>query len=327
MFGLDQTEVREQLLSQPHRFSYIQAMRLLTAGLPESDKNIRSRSALSLGFSANELADLTVEDEKITLTTYTLGLYGIASPLPSFYTEELLEESRQDEDVQRDFLDLLVEPIYQQYFKAWQKYRLLPWLVERNDCEQSSRLFSLLGNSRSFSDPQDEYDAYELLPYAGLFSQIRRSANSLKSLVQALVGNKASVSVMQWVPKWVDIPPEQHCLLGDMNNQLDGYCYLGSQIQDCSNNIQISIRTMDYGLFISFLPDGVKYQKLLRTLRKYLHENLDISLQLDFERTQDTRTALGNDRSGLLGLNSSLGNGLCSLVFPLDYVSEGGKAV
>ncbi|MFO8111269.1 MAG: type VI secretion system baseplate subunit TssG [Desulfosalsimonadaceae bacterium] len=41
------------------------------------------------------------------ITANFLGLYGISSPLPTFYTEELMHEAAEDESVCRDFIDVI----------------------------------------------------------------------------------------------------------------------------------------------------------------------------------------------------------------------------
>ncbi|EOD79735.1 putative protein ImpH/VasB [Grimontia indica] len=326
MSSLNKRQPIDLLFEEPHKFTYIQAIRLLNSGLTETKNKIKSRSTLSLAFSANHLESIVKDNDHIEITTNILGLYGIASPLPTFYTEELLAEFRNDETVQRDFLDLLVEPVYEQYFQAWEKYRLISWLVERNDQAKTSHLFSFLGQCIPATSAQDEFDAFELLPYAGLFTQTRRSAYGLKSVVQELVGNDASVSIYQWYPKWVDVPSSQLCLLGQQNTHLNGECYLGEQLLDCANNIQIRITTHDYTLFLGLMPDGNKHRKLLRTLKKYIQEGLDVNLDLRYERLEGTQSYLGDDNSALLGLNSSLGNGLFKLNFQLDYFSVDGTS-
>ncbi|SFP38053.1 type VI secretion system baseplate subunit TssG [Enterovibrio norvegicus] len=326
MSRLNQRPVIDLLFEAPYKFTYIQAIRLLNSGLEGSNTKVTSRSALSLAFSANHLESVVKEDDRVEITTNILGLYGIASPLPTFYTEELFEEFRNDETAQRDFLDLLVEPIYKQYFQAWEKYRSISWLVERNDQSKTNHLFSFLGNTHPPPSAQDEFDAFELLPYAGLFTQTRRSAYGLKSVVQELVGNHATVSIYQWYPKWVDVPSNQLCLLGQKNTYLNGGCYLGEQIRDCANNIQIGVTTHDYLLFLGLIPNGDRHIKLLRTLKKYIQEGLDVNLDLRYERLEDTQTYLGDDNSALLGLNSSLGNELFTLNFQLDYFSVDGES-
>lgn len=44
-----------------------------------------------------------------------LGLYGSSSPLPIYYSEDLIRDQADDNDSTTDFLGFLNEPIYEQY--------------------------------------------------------------------------------------------------------------------------------------------------------------------------------------------------------------------
>ncbi len=45
------------------------------------------------------------EDERFEVQVNFLGLYGTSSPLPVFYTEDLIDEASDDESVAREFIE------------------------------------------------------------------------------------------------------------------------------------------------------------------------------------------------------------------------------
>ena len=67
---------------------------------PPFARNVLVRPHLSLAFPAADITDVQAPDAPDSpppawrLTTTLLGLYGTMGPLPTFYTEELLDEAR-----------------------------------------------------------------------------------------------------------------------------------------------------------------------------------------------------------------------------------------
>ena len=69
----------------------------------------------------------------------------LVTPLPTWYTEDLIEEKRLDESASRDFLACLSGPFYHLFFRALTKYRLPLKLAEEQSPIALDILFSLLG--------------------------------------------------------------------------------------------------------------------------------------------------------------------------------------
>src|ERR1043165_7020806 len=99
--------LRELLLFEPYRFSFFQAVRLLTrlhgerepvgGDGPPSREVVRFRSHVSLGFPPSEIHDLTEHPDgqgTPTMTVAFMGLTGTAGVLPRHYTEHLLERMK-----------------------------------------------------------------------------------------------------------------------------------------------------------------------------------------------------------------------------------------
>ena len=104
-----------------------QALRLLdrahaeSPDLPSFEKDVAIRPHLSLAFPAADITEIRTPPAgppAWQLTTTLLGLYGTMGPLPTFYTEELLDEARNDESLSRDFLDILNNRLYHLLYAA-----------------------------------------------------------------------------------------------------------------------------------------------------------------------------------------------------------------
>src|SRR5689334_521020 len=105
--------LEEDLLRRGHEFSYHQAMRLLSmlaqAGEEEgiTPTKVRIRPELSLAFPCADLAGVEKGEEGYLVQLSLFGLYGQASPLPTFYTEQLLDEASAEVLSTRHFIDIL----------------------------------------------------------------------------------------------------------------------------------------------------------------------------------------------------------------------------
>jgi len=99
------TGLKIELLKHGHEFSFFQAIRLLrlinpsgseSQAFSESCDHISVVPHLSLGFPASDLEKIEELEgnhpPRYKITANFLGLYGSSSPLPTWYTEELLEE-------------------------------------------------------------------------------------------------------------------------------------------------------------------------------------------------------------------------------------------
>ncbi|MCL9782504.1 type VI secretion system baseplate subunit TssG [Vibrio sp. S4M6] len=317
-------DVIDHLHAKPEHFSHVQAIRLLRwqaaqEGVCVDDfvkSRIRTRPELSLAFQPTELAELDIQDNKTQLTATFMGLYGAASPLPTFYTEELFEEARNDASESRDFLDIVNQVFFHQYFEAWSKYRLLPQVVEEKKSQVIERLLCLAGVSLNSID-QDH--AQELIRYAGILSQVPRSALGMSSMIADAVG--AQVDVEELVGKWERIPDDQLMSLGERNHSLGEDAYLGSEILDYSGGCILHIHTDQRNVFHGLLPGGHLFRKMKRLLRHYLVEPIEIEMKIWPQATISVPSILGNVEGVLLGFDACLGQQSGAVSVPL-FTSE-----
>lgn len=313
----------EELWSNPRSFSFVQAVRLMRnvqGGRSREEaehfllKRLRVRALLSLGFPATDMADLEVlppedgetdlDSSRIRITATFLGLYGPSSPLPTFYTEELLDEQAEDRSVSRDFLDVVGGGFFNLFFLAWTRYRLALKAYEERDPATLERLFSLVG----LGDPEIR-DVFKnpgrLLRAAGLLTQFPRSAAGLRGLVADRVG--APVRVVQCVRHNVPIPPDQRCALGAETASLGETAWLGSHVRDDTGKFRLEIGPMKVEAFRASTPGGSWHEGCLRLVRFYCTEPLeyDILFRLDPEDLEGAR--LGQGHWSRLGCDTWLG--------------------
>ncbi|HEX4128836.1 MAG TPA: type VI secretion system baseplate subunit TssG [Pirellulales bacterium] len=128
--------VAAQLLNEPYRFDFFQAVRVLARIFPRrqpvghdgaaSDEIVRFRSYMSLAFPPSEIHDMLppVEpDGPPRMVVAFMGLTGPSAVLPRHYTELLLERARQKDRTLYDFLDLFHHRLVSLFYRAWEKCR------------------------------------------------------------------------------------------------------------------------------------------------------------------------------------------------------------
>lgn len=310
-----QLSIKDDLLQNTPAFSFFQAIRLLRyfagrEGMHDDERflndNLRIRPDLSLGFPGTDITLLheTRDDTsfKYHIEATFLGLYGASSPLPTFYTEELLDDESEDTSVVRDFVDIVNTPLYPLLIRAWTKYRMLIKVVDENDQDYLERLFCLCGVGLPELRENVQHPR-KLLRYIGLFSQWPRSALGLETLLSDALGN-VEVHVEPCVQRRVPIPEDQRIILGSENNQLGEDAVLGTLVDDRLGMIAVNIGPLPAEDYHACLPGTDRYEWIVQLIRMYLVEPLACRLVLVMAPDEVRHAALGSFTWGALGLDT-----------------------
>lgn len=309
--GIADAPLLEELLAHGHQFSFVQVLRLARRYLqqhggvtppevPWQDR-VRIRPELSLAFPAADVAKVEGDAAELRITATFLGLYGSASPLPTFFTEELLEEQAGDGSVLRHFFDVVHQRLYHLYFECWSKYNLLHQVVEDNSAAARQRLFCLIGlGEKELAESVPE--AFSLLRYAGLLSQFPRSASGLQSLLRDSL-QEPNIRILQNIHRRVPIPEDQRLRLGLSGCRLGVDAVLGSHMDDVMGKFRIAIGPLSWEDYNSLVPGTPRYLKLCRLVAFYLPDPLEYDLELILAAGQARPLRLG-DPEARLGLNT-----------------------
>ena len=305
--GATTTPIKSRLLEKGSDFTFFQAYRLLrNQALLEGrdERAIKVRPELSLSFPENDIKTITENEDGYQLTANFLGLYGVLSPLPTFYTEDLLEEQLADRTAGREFLDLLNQDIYPMFFNAWLKSKPHLRLIEFDDRQLLKLFYSLVG----FSEPekhinQPGFDS--LLRFAGIFTQFPQSALGLQTILAGVYPD-LEVKIVQLDLRTLAIPADQQCKLGVQANTLGEDAHLGQQIKTRSNNITIQMHHVSQTLFEQLQVGQHEYERLCFLVRTYLVDPLNIHLDLHLQKGAAKKTVLGFNPWSSLGKDTWL---------------------
>ncbi|NEX17110.1 MAG: type VI secretion system baseplate subunit TssG [Halochromatium sp.] len=310
-----------RLLKNPRAFSFAQAVRLLRQAYGPPGKQgegvflreqLRVRPELSLGFpptdmtAIREITKQELGDEEVPrrfeITATFLGLYGPSSPLPTFYTEELLDEQREDQTVSRDFLDVLNHRFFVFYFLADLHYKLVRRVCTEQDTEVLTRLYALagLGHPEMLSGPLR--DPGSLLRAIGLLTQFPRSAAGLQHLLMDRLG--VPVEVVQCAPRKADIPLDQRAALGAQASTLGANSHIGTEADAASSKIQLRIGAMDAETFRRYQFGTPDYAELVRLICYFCTQPLEFDLQFLLAPDEAQPASLGSSEWSSLGCNA-----------------------
>lgn len=293
------------LIEEGHRYAFFQALRLLRLRLGEDAFNevVRVRPALTLSFPESDMERIAYEDGMLRITANFFGLYGVTSPLPTFYTEDLIDEHQAGGSNSRDFLDIVHAALYPMLFKAWEKNRIWLAVEERRDGGSLNQLMALLGLHRK-PDTEPLHDLQGLLPHAGNFNQYPRSALGLEAMVSGLLDG-VPVSVEPCVTRVESIPVDSRTCLGVQACELGTDTLLGSQITERAGQANIHVGPMAGELFERLLPGGELFPWVSQAVAHYVETPVSCVLGLQVDPAERQATTLGGGWNRL-GLNTWL---------------------
>lgn len=311
------SNLKSSLLKESYSYSFLQALRLLhlliieESDLPPEEvqafARLKIRPHLSLDFPASDIHTIEqdpIDPDKYILTVTFLGLYGSSSPLPPFYTEDLLHDQSDGDTLSRDFIDLCNAPLYQLLYKSWSKYQLFLNLYENKNEAVLERLLCFLGLS-GVQLSSSEVEPFGLLRYIGLITPKTRSAEGLQNLLSDHL-DEPSLRVLQCQSRVVTIPEDERCYLGRLGSRLGQDCHLGSELLDRMGKFRIVVEPENNEACRRLLPGRDSYREMAGLIDFYLDKPLDWDLVIRFKRSNIKTACLGKTNWSCLGWDTWL---------------------
>lgn len=291
--------LQQELLDEPYRFEFFQAVRLLEKIFPErqpvgraittKQELVRFRSRLALDFPASEIHEFTestdefTDEHKLEMFVNFMGMLGISGVLPTHYTELAVERSRYRDTTMWYFLDIFTHRSVSMFFRAWEKYRF-PVAYERGKNDFTDFLFDFIGlgtnNLRGRMALEDE----ALLPYCGLIAQQPHSASALENILGHYFG--ISAKIIQFFGQWLDLDEESITKLGKANSLLGVNAIIGTRIWEQQSKFRVVLGAMSFKEFQAFLPNGTAHKPLKSIIRFIVGLEFDFDVQLILKAKQ-----------------------------------------
>jgi len=294
------------LLRQPQRYEFFQAVRLLVCWLahqgiaPEHALGglIRFRNSLGLAFPASEIETIVPTTEgvpAVSVTPTLMGLLGVMGTLPLHYTERFA--AVRDEGP-RAFLDLLSSRQVALFYRAWCKYRV------RHPMEpEVDRFLPLLLALAGVPAREDGMSGVEAASLAWFAAPLRSrvvSAESIAGVLRAYF--RVPVRVEQFTGRWDVLEPAQRTRLACGNCVLGEGATAGARLLRPELGIRIRLGPLDAHAFERFLPGAEGARALAALLDRFAIEVPFRELQVVLRREDVDGACLdGSVRLGLDG--------------------------
>ena len=295
--------VIEYFEREGYRFNFFQAVSLLERAFPESpspgerfaldQERLRFRPAPGSGFPPNSIARIKErprvhrqhenapdygqdkdQTKVIEIVLSFLGLYGVDSPLPQYFSYPIAAGEPGAEALQ-DFLDIFNHRIYSLFYQAWKKYRhYLSFRPEAQD-RLSQHMLCLGGLGERTLQQALKLPPARLMAYAGLLGTRFHCADGLAAMMSDYL-NGVAVTVRQFIPQWLPIPERRQlghaCALG--RNVV-----IGKKILDYASRICLVVGPIDSDTFWQFQPGTPDWEALHALFRLYTRDSLVFDLE------------------------------------------------
>lgn len=314
--------VYRRLFSEGYLFDFYQAVRLLEKFFPDAPQpgqtsevrkeQIFFRPETALVFPGTDVKRVELRDAdearalaRARLTVTFMGLYGIGSPLPVYFYDELATE---EEEVQplRDFLDIFNHRLYAYFYRAWKKYRPEVHTGTPDEGAHARRFISVtgLGTADTLSGTPVEAPM-RLAAFAGRLGPRVRNADGLRALLAGLLGG-AAVRILENVPRWVPIPVRPSMGSGGLRMALGTTATVGQRVLDFSGMFRIVVGPLTFEAYQAYLPGKPGARLLAYLVRLYTPDYLDYDVELQLDTSGIPPIRLG-DKSVQVGLTTWLG--------------------
>ncbi len=293
-------------------FEYFQVLRLLrlvgvNIACAAAEPNLRTRAALELGMACGEVQAVRhLGRGRWRVTARCFGLYGSGSPLPTYYTEDLLDEQRDGRSAARGLIDILHHALYPLLFAAWEKYRLAQRISETGDVSALRCLHAFAGLAQTAAYRRWAQEPVAVLRYLPLLQQGPRSASGLQQVLE-LELRPATVRVIEHVRRLLSIPERQWTRVGECRNRLGHDVRLGHHLDDASGTIAVRVQNLGTEAFQSLLPGRPARRRMQGLVRLYLRDSVDVQLELQLRAdARPPALRLGARKWSRIGLDAWL---------------------
>jgi type VI secretion system protein ImpH len=296
----------QRLRQEGYNFNFFQALSLLEekyrreqgAAKPIESGRVRLVSDTSLAFPPSDIASVHETKDGVEFVLSFMGLVGVSSPLPLYFTEYIARHEDTSEPL-RDFLAMFNHRMYTLFYRAWQKYRFVSMSAGLSANVIAQRIASLAGmDGARLGDPFYS----RALAYTGSLVGKARSKEALRSMLSDFFGS-LPVAICEWQPRWTEISNPTRV---GVDSQLGITSMCGTRKWDISGKFRVSVGPLPREKFESFLPSSQNIAAMKKLVTLFLSDPLEFDIEVKLESSELVPVILGQDNSRL-GETSALG--------------------
>ncbi|MEI8320565.1 MAG: type VI secretion system baseplate subunit TssG [Alphaproteobacteria bacterium] len=268
----------------------------LGEGVSPEHESVRIQTHVSMNFPTTDVHDLVWSDDSQVpplLTTNFLGIAGIQGPLPTPYTQILMERDSQKDGAFHGFLDIFNHRLVSLFHRIRKKH----WVGVSGDEPEKTFvglcLKALLGLSGKELSNRLNVPDRSLLYYAGLLWQRPRSEVGLVKLLTAFF--RLPVSISQFQGRWIRVPESQRTSIGAKGSfaRLGDTAIIGDRFWEQQADFTLHIGPMTLDRYIDLLKPAPSYKSLKSLALYYVGKDQDFKINLILDKQEKPQTRLG----------------------------------
>ncbi|MFS7384917.1 type VI secretion system baseplate subunit TssG [Rahnella inusitata] len=246
---------------------------------------VRFRPHPGMGFPASEFKRVEMPGHPHlppTIRTTFMGLYGVESPLPTAYIDDITQR-RDGHEVVSDFLDIFNHRLTTQYYRIWRKYSYPATFAPGGTDKTSKYLLSLCGLGIEGCAQNIATPVSRFLAMTSMMRLPTRTSEGIIALVQLLAPDtQARVTAHDRcrVPLRNRLKMSARQPVSMSNSPV-----MGTHATDVNSQVLLQLITGNPDEAKEWLPGGQLHADLLALLHVYLGSRLHVRLQLSVLRT------------------------------------------
>lgn len=312
----------ELLGREAFRFDFYQAVRLTELLRPDAyppghggnyHESVAFQSKVGLDFPASDLVSAEFpenESDPVRLTVAFMGLAGASGPLPTPFTELVIQRTAARDFATRDFLDIFNHRLISFLYRSRKKHRVALDNRPPEQTEWARWQFDLSGLEFAAKAGSARKWTRSLLRYSGILAQQVRSMAGLEAMLSDHF--KTAVQGEQLLGRWLRIDARDQTRIGrrlGANQRLGTDTVLGVRAWDQMGQIRLHLKSLKLARLREFLPGGSAFASLKRITRVHLQQDIDVGLQLGLAPAQTAGTRLSRSGEFRLGWTAWLSTG------------------
>jgi len=278
---------------------------------PITSEAILFSSNSSLAFPIRDVENVKHNDPRknqLPLTDMTVnfsGLTGCSSPLPEFYTENIIYSSEQYSPSGK-LLDMFTHRLISFIYRNMELCRYLDTHNKNGTDQMGNNYFALFGMRDCDIRTYSEITWIKLLPFANQLRNRNASSQALEKLVSSYF-NINPVRIFEFIRQSTKIPLNARNMLGQVNVKLGQDMLLGRSVILYDSSIIIRLCSLSYRNYRRFFPNSKNIRVLRELISLVVKRPLKLNIQLDVMSPQIPNLVLVNTNIFQLGYNCWLG--------------------
>ncbi len=313
------TSINNRIKESTFNYTLPQSIRIVCAYLkriyPNKDfdelyKKIIFQANPSLAFQKTEINNINfieIDNEvKVQIKLNFLGIFGSSSPMPSHFTEMVLDSVDSDM-ILHDFLNLFNHHLQKFVYPIWKKHRY--YVQYRHDLKDrfSKYILSFLGLYSNIDLKNSSLNLQKLIPYIGILSMKHKSAGTLKAVIRHYLSHD-NIEIIQCITSKYNIPSWQYSSLGNKNISLGSDFLIGESIVSKNAKFRILLKDAKDDDLIKYSVLGKKMEELNNLISFSLNEPLEHDVCFEIKKENKKKLILDEHGKTYLGINSWIGN-------------------